>query len=80
MIEAFLIGAGPYVALMLQGSLMAVDEGLFHRWRVLSRTESWSHLVDTCLFASLLAITNFARPPPTCGSRSSSQARCSRRS
>ena len=54
------LSVAPYAVLTVQGALMLVDEGLFHRWRVLGRVESWSHVVDTLIFVAALCIAAFA--------------------
>ena len=46
----------------LQGVLMLVDEGVFHRERGLGAWESWGHVADSAFFALALAPAALAEP------------------
>jgi 2-polyprenyl-6-hydroxyphenyl methylase/3-demethylubiquinone-9 3-methyltransferase len=56
---AFLLDSAPYGLLTFQGTLMVVDEAVFHRERVLGRAESWGHVADTLVFVATLSIPAF---------------------
>lgn len=63
--ESLLFVIAPTCVLAVQGTLSLLDEALFHRWRVLGRTESWSHVFDTGFFALTISMPAFLTPTKT---------------
>ncbi|MEZ4749478.1 MAG: hypothetical protein R3B54_02275 [Bdellovibrionota bacterium] len=48
------------IAWGIQGLLMTLDEGVFHRKRGLRRFESYGHVADSLVFGSVLCVPAFA--------------------